>query len=731
MRVTMGWVVGGLGAFARTVARIRFIAISALIAGHLLVASNASAGAIVDAGAPNGTDDTAAIQGLLNQGYIVSLRAGNIYRITRRLDVTVSGSGIIASGNPAMLYLTAAFNNVDPWTMFDPMVRSDSIAIRAEGVNDLRFENFRIQKQHLDGTYVSALWLRGVTNANIVGLEVWGFSLGAIIALDSVNGATIRGCRIRDSWASTAVTTKFPQLTGIVIDDNKLSSGGNSIGSTGVVISNNTISRLRFKKSLFDTPRSVFGMGPGVTGYQTDAITVVGGPVTGNGWNTTIIGNVLEVAGEGVDNFGTRTLIRNNRVRDIYDWGLKFVHGAKDSLAAENDLVGAGYGSFVVAGTSDTGLGNTFGQLLRDNTISKVGSYAAYCGPSVATGFRIYETCPTTPAASAFHLTPNGGTSNSGGVPSFTMMFGNVITGANDDVRMAHLLRAESYARDSLFLGNTFANNTGRTITSPIDPLATGTVIDGSLMGLVHADIDGNGLRDWFVHWRASGQNSLYRQNSNGTFTLSTNRISQSAINSSPDNTVSGDFNGDGRGDVLFHWKGDGTNRMYLGSSIGTFTEVLNPIAPSAINSSPDSVLAGDYNGDGRSDLLFYWKNPGTNRFYYGTASGFTESLNPIAPTAINSSPDHVLVGDYDGNGMSDLLFYWKGAGTNRFFFGTGTGTFAYGDNPIEATAINSSPEKVLVYDANRDARDDLMFWWTAGEVRRLFLGQANRTFSR
>jgi hypothetical protein len=49
------------------------------------------------------------------------------------------------------------------------------------------------------------------------------------------------------------------------------------------------------------------------------------------------------------------------------------------------------------------------------------------------------------------------------------MMFGNAVTSASDDVRMAHLLRVEDYVRDSLFLNNTFADNTGRTITSPID----------------------------------------------------------------------------------------------------------------------------------------------------------------------------------------------------------------------------------------------------------------------
>ena len=53
-----------------------------------LAASNASAGQEVDAGMPNGIDDTAALQGKLDNGNIVSLRPGRTYRLTRQLRVT-------------------------------------------------------------------------------------------------------------------------------------------------------------------------------------------------------------------------------------------------------------------------------------------------------------------------------------------------------------------------------------------------------------------------------------------------------------------------------------------------------------------------------------------------------------------------------------------------------------------------------------------------------------------
>jgi hypothetical protein len=47
----------------------------------------------------------------------------------------------------------------------------------------------------------------------------------------------------------------------------------------------------------------------------------------------------------------------------------------------------------------------------------------------------------------------------------------------------------------------------------------------------------------------------------------------------------------------------------------------------------------------------------------------------------------------------------------------------------IPASAINGSPQSVITLDANQDGQDDLLFWWPAGELRRMYLGRANRTF--
>ena len=131
-----------------------------------------------------------------------------------------------------------------------------------------------------------------------------------------------------------------------------------------------------------------------------------------------------------------------------------------------------------------------------------------------------------------------------------------------------------------------------------------------------------------------------------------------------------GDFNGDGKSDILFQntdgqaaiWEMDGTNPIAGGSQwVGA-------------NPGPDwkAVGTGDFNGDGKSDILFQntdgqaaiWEMNGTNPIAGGSQS-----------VGANPGPDWKVVGtgDYNGDGKSDILFQntggqaaiWEMDGTN------------------------------------------------------------------
>jgi hypothetical protein len=681
---------------------------------------------------PNGIDDTANIQEQLNLGNIVRLRAGERYFISQRLDVIANNSGIRSRGVPATLVMTRSFNNIDPHTMFNapcdtapcPAVRSDSVGIRAENVTDLVLENFKVEKVHIDGTYVSGIWLRSVTRAKVEDVQLWGFSLGPIVALDTVRDVTIRGCTIRDSWAGSISTSpdfiKFPQLTGIRIDDEK----ANGVGSSRVVIANNTIRNLRFKRSLYEMPRNLF---PGLdnpnggVGYQTDGITVAS-----DAHHLTINGNFIDTVAEGIDAMGEHIRIEENLITNTWDFAVKFVHGGSHNLASRNTLAAAGTANMYVAGSPDPNVGNTFDNRFTENAISKTGDRSKYCGASVEAAFRI-DPCPTGAIASAGFVQLNvGDPTKEHQIPYYNLFYGNTVTVSSSDTRMGHLFRVDEGTQSNLFYGNTC---TGPCPASRISPNAPGTVVDAAADRLAVGDFDNNGLDDFFVSWSATGKNLLYRMNTNRTVQTFTDLIGRPSINGSPDLVRTGDFDNDGHTDLFFFWKRAGTNRFFYGNSVGRFNEVDDPIAATAINSSADSVLTGDFDGDDHTDLLFFWKQPGTNRFFYGDDLGsFTYAGDPIATTSINGSPDSVLTGNFDGDGRTDLLFFWGPSGTNRFFFGTGRGTFQYpGGDLIPPGNVTNSPDRVFSFDADLDERDDVEFFWFGDGVQRLYLGQGNR----
>ena len=256
------------------------------------------------------------------------------------------------------------------------------------------------------------------------------------------------------------------------------------------------------------------------------------------------------------------------------------------------------------------------------------------------------------------------------------------------------------------------------------------SAINGHHDHALAGDFNGDGRDDLIFTWEHSGQNRLFFGNADGSFTYGGQTIRTGAINGDPDHTLAGDFNGDGRDDLIFIWDHSGQNRLVLGNAGGGFTYQGTQIATGAINGDPDHTLAGDFNGDGRDDLIFIWDHSGQNRLVLGNAGGgFTYQGTQISSGAINSDPDHTLAGDFNGDGNDDLIFIWNHSGENRLALGNGSGGFTYRGTQISTGAINSDPDHTLVGDFNGDGRDDLIFGWSQNGDTRMFFGTAGGSF--
>jgi hypothetical protein len=116
------------------------------------------------------------------------------------------------------------------------------------------------------------------------------------------------------------------------------------------------------------------------------------------------------------------------------------------------------------------------------------------------------------------------------------------------------------------------------------------------------------------------------------------------------------DFNGDGRSDILWRIE-DGIATNWLAQANGSFTENW---ANAYVNVSASWQVAGigDFNGDGRDDVL--WRNnDGRVIDWLGRADGSFGS-NPKANNTVSTSWEVAGVGDFNGDGRDDVL--WRNA---------------------------------------------------------------------
>jgi len=189
---------------------------------------------------------------------------------------------------------------------------------------------------------------------------------------------------------------------------------------------------------------------------------------------------------------------------------------------------------------------------------------------------------------------------------------------------------------------------------------------------------------------------------------------------------VRNDFNGDGRSDVL--WRHDnGSVTTWLGETDGGFA---SNDANSLFNNIPTDwriVGTGDFNGDGRDDVIWR-RSDGAFTEWLAQPNGKFVSNDTNAFEVVPTSWRVDGVGDFNADGRDDLI--WRNDnGTFTTWLGQGDGGFVSNDANSRRTDIPSSWQVAATGDFNGDGRDDIA-WRRSDGVITNWLATGNGSFT-
>ena len=224
----------------------------------------------------------------------------------------------------------------------------------------------------------------------------------------------------------------------------------------------------------------------------------------------------------------------------------------------------------------------------------------------------------------------------------------------------------------------------------------------------------------------------------NGDGTFKTPPITVSMESAEPVWVSTADFNKDGKLDLAVVSAAQATVSVFLGNGDGTFgaASVLPyagnaSCAPPACSPWPVSLVIGDFNNDGKLDLIQVNTDvgvpPGALGVLLGNGDGTFSALAGVIPVT-GVTPAGIAAGDFNRDGNLDLAVANTSDGTVSIFIGNGLGNFSQGAT-YPGTGGTSAPIGLAAADVNADGNLDLVTANSGSNNVWLLPGLGNGTF--
>jgi hypothetical protein len=235
-----------------------------------------------------------------------------------------------------------------------------------------------------------------------------------------------------------------------------------------------------------------------------------------------------------------------------------------------------------------------------------------------------------------------------------------------------------------------------------LPPMDLATTIRGSYYGMAVGDFNSDGRSDVVVTNGTSQTVSVLLSNSNGTLQAPVSYVVNVPLGAGA--VAAGDFNGDGKADLLTANASQGVYRntsVLIGNGNGTFQAAISQTSDPSLTEST-SIAIGDFNGDGKADAAVVTGNNSAVDILQGAGNGTFQDIGYYYQNLGHSS-SRVIATDINGDGKLDLVM------NSSVRLGNGNGTFQAEVATFTGFFEQDGGVAIGVADFNSDGKPDVV----------------------